>query len=145
MLACLGVHALPTVAAAFRFLVSRKFFHEVSRDFFQETARRVALRLAVDHARLAVGEIERFFGARDADVAEAALFFHGRVLREAAAQDGEDAVIHACQENNGEFEAFGAVERHHRQAVRILVVFVRLGDERFFFQKFRQRPFRMFL
>jgi hypothetical protein len=88
------------------------------------------------------GEIQFVFGARDADVKEAALFFHlfGIVERTAVRND---AVVETDDEDRAEFESLGGVEGE--QGGALVGDGVLIGDERDVLEKLVQRARGVFV
>ena len=91
---------------------------------------------------MGIGEIELLFRAGDGHVAQAALFFQGRLLHEGT-DAGENAFVHARQENQREFQAFGAVDGHQGDPVLFAFVGVHVVHKGHLFQEFGQAPFRL--
>ena len=102
---------------------------QIRVDFAQEGGRRIAARLAEDHPRAGGRKIQFLFGAGDGYIAKAALLLH-ILLVVFGHITGEDAVLHADDKNIGEFQTLGRVDRHHRHTVGIVVIAVKVRDQR---------------
>ena len=107
-------------------------------DFTQKGRRRVAARLAEDHPRAGGGQVQLLLGAGDSHVAEAAFLLHVLliILGHLA---GEDTILHTYDKNIREFQTLRRVDRHHRDAVGVVVIAVQIGNQRDLLQKARQR------
>jgi hypothetical protein len=101
-----------------------------------------AFGLAADHAVAGVGEEEVFHGAGDADKAEAAFLLHfiGVGGEADGAGVGDEAVFHADDGDEGEFEAFGGVEGHEGDGAAGVFEFVDVGDEGDLFEEAAEPP-----
>ena len=106
---------------------------EVDRELVEEAARGVVAGRAPRGADEGPGDVEPLLGAGDADVGEAALLLElGLVAQRALV--GEDAVLEAGEEDDGELQALGGVQRHQGHhagvvAVRCVGDLVGVGDE----------------
>ena len=103
-------------------------FDVLRLDLAQKAAGLVALGAAVEHAGDAVGDVQFLFGAGDADVGKAALFFQVR-LGILAHLAGEHPLLHANEEHIGEFQTLCRVDGHQDHLVSALVVAVNVADE----------------
>src|SRR5688572_135789 len=79
----------------------RKPLHELLRDLFEEARRNVVARLAMQHARLRVREIQAMARARDRHVGEPALLFQPLGLADALLMR-EEALFEAGHEHRVE-------------------------------------------
>ena len=86
-------------------------------DLLQEPARRVVLGLAPQAAAPGVGQVQPLLGPGDADIGQAALLLELVGVAERA-QMGEDAVLHAEQEDDRVLEALGRVQGHEHDLAR---------------------------
>ena len=84
---------------------------ELGGDLVEEPRRRVVLRCAPSGPDRRAGQVEPLAGPGDADVGEAALLLELLGVAEAA-QVREGAVLHAGEEDDGELQPLGRVERH---------------------------------
>ncbi len=99
-------------------------------DLVEEPRRRVVRRRTPGRTAHRPGDVEPFAGAGDADVGEASLLLQlGRVAERA--QVGEHAVLEPGEEDDGELQPLGGVQRHQRDhAVALVGDRVGVGDER---------------
>ncbi len=100
-----------------------RLMHQLRRQVLEESRRRVVAALAHEGAPEGAHEVEAVLGTRDADVGEAALLLHLRRVVEAA-DVGQQAFLHADDEDDGELEALGGVQRDQCDGLDALVVFV---------------------
>src|SRR5258708_4616145 len=89
---------------------------EIGRDLLDETRHDAVARLAVQHAAAGVRDVEALARARDRHVHEAALFLDAAVL-EHAVLVGEESLLQPRDEDRGELEPLGGVDRHELQRV----------------------------
>ena len=86
-------------------------------NLLEEAAGRVGLDGAVGATRGGVREVELLAGARDGDVGQAALLLELGRVGVAEGGVGEDALLHAGNEDHRELQALGGVDGHHRDGV----------------------------
>lgn len=92
--------------------------------------------------RLGPGKGEALLGAGHADVEEA-LFFGDMGVLAGIEAVGEEALFAAGDEDEGEFEAFGGVQRHEGDFFGAGLVVVGGGVERQLVEESRQRDVRL--
>ena len=84
-----------------------------------------------------MGKIQPLFGSCDADVSKSPflLYLFGDIH---TLLTGEDALFHARNEHNGEFESLCRMKRHEHNGIRLRVIVINIGHERDLFQKARK-------
>ena len=93
--------------------------HGVGGQLVEEPGRRVVGRLPPAGAHLRPGEEQPLLRPRDADVGQPPLLLQlARVAQRP--QVREDAVLERGQEDDGELQALGGVQRHHRDDARVV-------------------------
>src|SRR5687767_11240645 len=120
----------------------REPLHELLRNFLEEARRNVVARLAVQHARLRVREVQAMTRARDGHVGEPALFFEPFRLADALLVR-EQALLQAGHEHHIKFQALRGVHRHHLKRLLPLARLVLARFERGVREERRERVDRL--
>ena len=101
---------------------------EVGRDLAQEAAGQPVVLRAEDRAPAREGQVEVAHGARDPDVAEAALLLERALVERARVR--EDALLAADDEDDRVLEALRVVQRHQGHEALVVAARVGVGDQR---------------
>ena len=89
-----------------------------------------------------VRHVEQLLGAGDSDEEQAPLFFDVRFVI-ICSQQGQHSVFDPGDDHHGKFQALGRVQRHHADAVFLLVPAVDVSEDRGQLQEVGQRTLRM--
>ena len=85
-------------------------------QLFKKPALEVVARLAMQHARLGVAQVQALSGAGNGDVHQAALFFQPFSVAQGVFM-GEQALLHPGDEDTVKLQPFGRVHRHQLHSV----------------------------
>ena len=86
------------------------------------------IHLIIQHSLIRAGDEQALLGARDADIAQAALLLHLRLVHEAA-RGRENALFQTGHEHIGEFQALGGVQRHQRHIAALVLLLVKVSHQ----------------